>query len=508
MLATLVASAALAITPNVEAAREYAAERPGTVAFAVRTEDALLGRATKTASFPSATRAEGDAARRLRRRTRATGRCARDERALLAPMVRRSDNAAANAIFTRSAPPGLERLARDGGHDALQAGRRRSGATRGSRRATRPGSSCASTRCCRPATAPTGCGCCGRSSRASAGGSGGSSCPDWRVYFKGGWGSGTGAVDHQVALLRRGEERIAIAVLTANNGSPRRRQADARGRLPPPAARGWRRPTQGLLGAARASPDASRAMATPPHGGPNAPHAKTTRPDDLRRPPSPACSRPRDSVEARRSAPATTARAPSRRTPTATASAMSKRQIQRMISSYVRQHAAAARRAPAGAARSGRTRSAGRRPDRRARPGRRRRARGEQAVLQDATCGSGDQAALLRPRHCRSRRPALTDGVDAEPAVQRRRQLVPPVRGGRATPASCAPSSASTANNGTVNLAAAGTLPAVREDRVGRQRRRPADHQLHDRCSTRRARECLFIGQRRLNGGRLGAPSL
>ena len=39
------------------------------------------------------------------------------------------------------------------------------------------------------------------------------------MYFKGGWGSGTGAVDHQVALLVRGEERIAIAVLTADNGS-------------------------------------------------------------------------------------------------------------------------------------------------------------------------------------------------------------------------------------------------------------------------------------------------
>ena len=39
------------------------------------------------------------------------------------------------------------------------------------------------------------------------------------MYFKGGWGSGTGAVDHQVALLARGDERIAVAVLTADNGS-------------------------------------------------------------------------------------------------------------------------------------------------------------------------------------------------------------------------------------------------------------------------------------------------
>jgi hypothetical protein len=41
--------------------------------------------------------------------------------------------------------------------------------------------------------------------------------PGWRVYFKGGWGAGTGAVDHQVALLRRGAERVAVAVLTTNS---------------------------------------------------------------------------------------------------------------------------------------------------------------------------------------------------------------------------------------------------------------------------------------------------
>jgi len=44
--------------------------------------------------------------------------------------------------------------------------------------------------------------------------------PDgWKVYFKGGWGSGTGATDHQVALFRRGDDRVAIAVLTRNDGS-------------------------------------------------------------------------------------------------------------------------------------------------------------------------------------------------------------------------------------------------------------------------------------------------
>jgi hypothetical protein len=39
----------------------------------------------------------------------------------------------------------------------------------------------------------------------------------WRLYFKGGWGSGTGLVDHQVALLTHGEDRVAVAVLTTGN---------------------------------------------------------------------------------------------------------------------------------------------------------------------------------------------------------------------------------------------------------------------------------------------------
>jgi hypothetical protein len=44
--------------------------------------------------------------------------------------------------------------------------------------------------------------------------------PDgWTLYFKGGWGSGTGAVDHQVGLLARGDDRVAIAVLTVSNPS-------------------------------------------------------------------------------------------------------------------------------------------------------------------------------------------------------------------------------------------------------------------------------------------------
>ena len=43
--------------------------------------------------------------------------------------------------------------------------------------------------------------------------------PGWKLYFKGGWGYGTGLLDHQVALLVRGCARVSIAVLTMFDGS-------------------------------------------------------------------------------------------------------------------------------------------------------------------------------------------------------------------------------------------------------------------------------------------------
>jgi hypothetical protein len=52
---------------------------------------------------------------------------------------------------------------------------------------------------------------------------------DWNLYFKGGWGSGSGAVDHQVALLRRGRLRVSVAIMTTGNGSHAAGKATLRG---------------------------------------------------------------------------------------------------------------------------------------------------------------------------------------------------------------------------------------------------------------------------------------
>jgi hypothetical protein len=51
----------------------------------------------------------------------------------------------------------------------------------------------------------------------------------WTAYFKGGWGSGIGLVDHQVALLTRGDERVSVAVLTTVTGTHREGKKTLRG---------------------------------------------------------------------------------------------------------------------------------------------------------------------------------------------------------------------------------------------------------------------------------------
>ena len=53
--------------------------------------------------------------------------------------------------------------------------------------------------------------------------------PGWALYFKGGWGSGSGAVDHQVALRRRGGRRVSVAILTTSSPSHAYGKATLRG---------------------------------------------------------------------------------------------------------------------------------------------------------------------------------------------------------------------------------------------------------------------------------------
>jgi beta-lactamase class A len=204
--------------PDMAAARAYAAARAGDVSFAVRTERrAWSWRGTTTYRSASVVKAMLLVA--YLRRGDVRGRALRaDERALLDPMVRRSDNRAANAISARVGVAGLSALARRAGMrqfvahpvwggstitaddqarfflrvDRLVPRRHRAyamGLLRGVIPAQRWGIA---------AAVPAG----------------------WRIAFKGGWGRGvTREVSHQAALLTNAGLRVSIAVMTADNPS-------------------------------------------------------------------------------------------------------------------------------------------------------------------------------------------------------------------------------------------------------------------------------------------------
>ena len=192
--------------PDVEAAdRLRRHERAGTVSFAVRTEHRVWGRDARGPSRARACsrsmllvaylrRAERPRPAARRRRPRA----ARADDAL----VRQRDRHERPEHRGRRRP----RAARPARRDAPLPGR---GAGVGplERRRRRPEPLPPAHRPARAAAPPAHRAAPARLDRAarSAGGSRSVRPPGWALYFKGGWGSGSGAVDHQVALLRRGD---------------------------------------------------------------------------------------------------------------------------------------------------------------------------------------------------------------------------------------------------------------------------------------------------------------
>src|SRR4051812_28173514 len=202
--------------PHLQAARAYAPTQPRTVAFAVRTDSRLWGshvdRRFRSASVLKAMLLVAYLRHARDRPLRAS------ERALLTPMIRRSDNFAATAIRTRIGDAALVRLARATGMTRFRPG----GAIWGDSQITARDQ----TRFFLRIDA-----CVPRRHRAyglrllrtvvpsQRWGVGRVTPAGWTLYFKGGWGSGTGRVDHQVALLVRGDERVSVAVLTRAGGT-------------------------------------------------------------------------------------------------------------------------------------------------------------------------------------------------------------------------------------------------------------------------------------------------
>jgi hypothetical protein len=203
--------------PGLEAARAYAATRAGTISFAVRTRHRLY-RSDAYRSYPSASVVKAMLMVAYLNHDSVRGRRlnAADHR-LLDPMIRWSDNAVASQVRNFVGNGALDRLA-----DRVGMGRFASAPSWGSTQITAAGQSKLFLRIDRYVVRrhrDTAL----RLLRTIVPGQrwGIARVPHrgWSLHFKGGWGDGDGEVDHQVALLRRGKRRIAVAIMTAANPS-------------------------------------------------------------------------------------------------------------------------------------------------------------------------------------------------------------------------------------------------------------------------------------------------
>jgi beta-lactamase class A len=203
--------------PHVYAASKYAQGRAGQVTFAVRTPRRLYGRGV-TRTVPSASVLKAMLlVSYLRRHSVRHRRLRPADRRLIVPMVRWSDNFSASVIRRIVGDRGLRGLAR-----------------RAHMRRFRPASPWGVSRIDAADQARflfridrlvprrhrrTALRLLGSIVRPQRWGIGHERPRGWALYFKGGWGSGTGWVDHQVALLRRGRRRLSVAILTTNSPS-------------------------------------------------------------------------------------------------------------------------------------------------------------------------------------------------------------------------------------------------------------------------------------------------
>ncbi|HET8758116.1 MAG TPA: serine hydrolase [Solirubrobacteraceae bacterium] len=213
--------------PDIAGAARYAHARHGSITFAVRTDERLRGRGLDR-QVPAASVFKAMLLTTYLRQASVRHRdLTGADTALLAPMIRRSDNVAATRVRDIVGSAAILRLARRAGMtrfaiaqiwglsritardqtryflhiDALMPKRHRAYGMHLLRTIT------PSQRWGMGRVIPDG----------------------WRLYFKGGWGSGTGAVDHQVGLLRRGPYRVAVAILTVDDGSHAYGKATLRG---------------------------------------------------------------------------------------------------------------------------------------------------------------------------------------------------------------------------------------------------------------------------------------
>lgn len=200
--------------PHIAAARRYARHRAGEVAFAtIDQRGRFRGYRVKSTAPMASTFKVMLLASLLRKR--ADHPLSRRDRQLLAPMIRRSDNVAATTVRDMVGRRRIRRLARVAGMRDFQYNPVWGLSRSSPRDEVRfmyhlqryiPRRHRAFARYLLSHVI-----------RSQRWGIGRVVPPGWKLFLKGGWGSGTGLVDHQVALLKRGRKRIALAIFTQFN---------------------------------------------------------------------------------------------------------------------------------------------------------------------------------------------------------------------------------------------------------------------------------------------------
>lgn len=222
------AAPGVAWAPDVAAARAYADGRPGTVSFVVREGDRTWSsRGARTVPAASLMKTMFLAAYLRAGDVRGRALRARD-RALLDPMIRRSDDTSATRVRGIVGDARLRRLGRAVGMRDLRLASVW-GLTRTSARdqvalfrrldEVLPARHRAYAHRLLETVV-----------RSQRWGVGAIALPaGWTLRFKGGWGSGSGAVDHQSALLLGDGRRVALSITTTDNGSHAAGKATLRG---------------------------------------------------------------------------------------------------------------------------------------------------------------------------------------------------------------------------------------------------------------------------------------
>ena len=199
---------------RIAAAERYAHERAGTISFAVVDEAGRLHGYHARAVAPSASVLKAMLLVAYLRRSDVRDRALQQwERDLLAPMIRRSDNVAATRMVGLVGKARLDDLARRAEMEHFEL----NWPIWGQSEITPRGQALFFDRIDKlvpPRHRRYAMRLLATVVASQRWGVGRVPHPGWHLYFKGGWGSGTGLVDHQVALYATGHERFSLALFT------------------------------------------------------------------------------------------------------------------------------------------------------------------------------------------------------------------------------------------------------------------------------------------------------